>query len=154
MKNVTLSAPFFPFHPRALRWRLLAVALLGLVLAARALADSLGQGGFWGWLSTSFSLFLVGGLVFFYTRLRPRPDWGVRLLPTALSISLPLRGELTLPWKQVSKVSVLRKGKYLQVSLATGPYFLIPRAMFESKKVFFDMVQAIEERAPRPPFDA
>ena len=130
------------------------MAIAGVVLSAKSLADALSAAGFWAWLSTAMSGSLVAGLLFFYTRLRPRPDWGVRVLPLSLAISLPLRGELALPWTQVSKVEVLKKGKYLQVALKAGHYFLIPRSMFESKEAFHAMVQAVEERAPQAKFDA
>lgn len=148
------TVQFFPFHPKSLRWRLFVMALLGVLVGAKSFADGLTVGGFWVWASACLCMTLVAVLVYFYTRLRPRADWGVRIHSRALEISFPLQGELVLPWTQVQRVALVKKRSYLQVSVKPGDSFLIPRSMFDSQALFESMASAVEEKAPKQPFDA
>ena len=146
---------FIPFDPRAAR-SLLTLGVLGCAAAtAWALYDAASAMR----LAEARAGISAGLLLaFFYVRhrLRPREGWGVFFTPEALVVARPLSGDVAaVPWANVRGVA--RAGKrrdVLVVLLDEDRRVLLPRHLFPSAQAFDELVAAVEERSPKPHFDA
>ena len=136
---------------------LLAGALLALVLTALAMARAFS--GAEPKVQAEARAGLCAGLMlaFFYVRfrLRPRAGWGVSLLPLTLVVSRPLSGQWESAWSRVREVR--RAGArrdLLWVLFEDERRWVVPRQLFPDLAAFEAMASAVEERAPRPAYDA
>ena len=148
---------FFPYDPRRVRWALVGCASLSALLAAWTLGRAWASGG--QPLDFVRGGLLVALLVAFgwsVWRIRARGGWGVRIHAMGLTISRPLSGEpWELVWSQISGIA--REGAHRErLALLVRPEgkLLLPRRLFGSNEAFEALWRALEDRVPRPQFDA
>lgn len=152
-----MAASFFPFHPRRLRTLLAGGAVVALALGAWAGARSLT--GAEPLVQAEARAGLCAGLmlafIYVWYRLRPRPGWGVSLLPLTLVISRPLSGQWESAWSRVREVR--RTGSRrdsLLVLFEDERRWVVPGQLFPDAASFEEMARAVEERVPRGSHDA
>jgi hypothetical protein len=151
-----VSARFFAFRPRGLRRALFAAAVLAVVLSAWALARGLRGVEHFGTLRALVLAALAVGFGVGWVRLRPRPDFGIRLDIAGIDVSRPWgTHSLHIPWTHVGETRTeKRPWKRLVVEVRPEGQLLIAELLVGSKSTFADLVRALEERAPRAPGDA
>ncbi|MHB8873637.1 MAG: hypothetical protein ACYC8T_08120 [Myxococcaceae bacterium] len=149
------EARFFPFNPKGTRLMLAAAAAGCLATTAWALYG-LGGGGTLAEARAGIAAGLLLAFLYVRYRLRPREGWGVLLTPAELVVARPLSGDpAQLPWSSLAKVARSGKKREVLVLLLDGDRrLLLPRHLFPSAKAFEEVCAAVEERAPRPRFDA
>jgi hypothetical protein len=152
------SSPAFRFHPFNPRRARLALALGMAVcagMAAWAVRNATQGSEPWAMARAGVALGLLLAFLVVWVRLRPRPGWGLVLAHTGFALSPPFRGEpLQVPWDEVRRV--LRAGRRRQVlvlELSEGR-LLLPSHLFASPRAFEAAAGELEERLPRPAFDA
>jgi hypothetical protein len=91
-----------------------------------------------------------------WVRLRPRPDFGIRLDAAGIEVSRPWgTRSLHIPWTHVGATRTERRPwKHLVLEVRPEGQLLIAELLVGSRAVFQDLVRALDERAPRPPGDA
>lgn len=146
---------FFAYHPRF--WRLLlALGAAGsLVLTAWAMASAVRSGAPLEFARAGISGGLVLAMLTVHHRLRPRPEWGVRVTPLTVTVSRPTTGTIEVPWSSVTDVR--RAGdKRDTVVLFVGEEkrVLISAHLFASKQEFEALAAAIDEVRPATLHDA
>jgi hypothetical protein len=151
-----VSVRFFAFRPRGLRRALFAAAALAVVLSAWALAGGLKGAERFGTLRSLVLAGLAVGFGIGWLRLRPRPDFGLRLDAAGLVVSRPwARRSVQIPWTHVGVVRVERlPWKRLVLEVRPEGQLLIAEALVGSPEAFQDLVRALGEQAPKPPGDA
>ena len=146
---------FFPYHPRRFRLWLFAglvasVALTGWALSGVSETDAPREV-----LRAGLSLGLVGGFGLWLWRLRPRENWGVRLMPDAVLVSRPRSGVIEVRWSDVRELRRLgEKRDTLALWLDDTHRVLVPAHLFARREDFETLVHRIEDRMPAPRYDA
>lgn len=98
---------------------------------------------------------LVLAMMTVLIKLRPREGWGVKVGPTALLVSRPTQGQLEVPWSSVREVRrVGTQRSTLALILGDDGRVLLPSHLFATRRQFEAVATAIEERLPRPRWDA
>lgn len=146
---------FFAYHPRTWRVLLSLGAAGSLVLTAWAMASAVRSGASLEYARAGISAGLVLAMLTVHHRLRPRPDWGVRVTPLTITVSRPTSGVIEVPWSAVTDVR--RAGdKRDTVVLFVGEEkrVLVSQHLFPSKAEFEALAAAIDELRPTPPHDA
>jgi hypothetical protein len=150
-----MTKDFFPYHPLKLR-AVLAFAVVGCVaLLAWSLSSAVRTGEPQEVARAGLCLGLLLAMAYVLTRLAPREGWGVKLSPTALTVSKPIEGVMEIPWSTLKEVQ--RSGKrHDTLMLFVGDHrrILVPRHLFARTADFEQLVAAIEERMPPPQHDA
>lgn len=153
MRDVSRSNDYFPFHPRFIRWGTLVCAMAAVLCAAWALAGGLGLSA---GIRTGCDLLLGAGFLYAFTRLTPRPGWGVELGSSAVRISRPLVGEAaSIPWEAIAYARRLgpRKGRLMLVLDPAPGKVILPRRLFLPGD-FEALCEAVCARKPPPRADA
>lgn len=151
-----MSVRFFAFRPRGLRRALFGAAALAVVLSAWALASGLRGAERFGTLRAGLLAGLAVGFGVGWVRLRPRPDFGIRLDLAGIVVSRPWsRHSLHIPWTHVGHTRTERlPWPRLVLEVRPEGQLLIAEALVGSKEAFLDLVRALGEQAPKPPGDA
>lgn len=145
---------FFGYHPR--RWRLLlAVGAAGsLVLTAWAMASAARSGAPLEYARAGISGGLVLAMLTVHLKLRPRPDWGVRVTALSLTVSRPTKGVIEIPWSAVKDIR--RSGEDREtviIFVGEDKRVLVSRHLFASKEEFEALAAMIDEQRPTTPHD-
>ncbi len=146
---------FFAYHPR--RWRLLlALGAAGsLVLTAWAMASAMRSGAPLEFARAGLSGGLVLAMLTVHLRLRPRPEWGVRVTPVALTVSRPTKGVIEIPWSAVKDIR--RSGSEREtvvIFVGEDKRVLVSQHLFASKAEFEALAASIDEQRPSTLHDA
>jgi hypothetical protein len=152
----TVSVRFFAFRPRGLRRALVAAAALAVVLSAWALASGVRGAERLGTLRALLLAVLAVGFGVGWVRLRPRPDFGIRLDTAGIDVSRPWgTRSLHIPWTHLGATRTERR-PWMRLVLELRPdgQVLIAERLLGSREAFLDLARALEERAVRPPTDA
>ena len=135
---------------------MLALGAAGsLVLTAWAMASAVRSGAALEFARAGISGGLVLAMLTVHHKLRPRPEWGVRVTPLTVTVSRPTTGTIEVPWSSVTDVR--RAGdKRDTVVLFVGEEkrVLISAHLFPSKQEFEALAAAIDEQRPSSPHDA
>jgi hypothetical protein len=151
-----VSSRFFAFRPRGLRRALFVAAAVAVVLSAWALARGLRGVERLGTVRAVVLAVLAVGFGVGWVRLRPRPDFGIRLDIAGIDVSRPWgTRSLHIPWTHLGVTRTeSRPWKRLVLEVRPEGQVLIAELLVGSRAVFEDLVRALDERAPRPPGDA
>jgi hypothetical protein len=151
-----VSVRFFAFRPRGLRRALFAASALAVVLSAWALAGGVKGAERLGTVRALLLGALAVGFGVGWVRLRPRPDFGIRLDAAGLEVSRPWgRRSLHIPWTHVGATRTeTRPWTRLVLEVRPEGQLLIAQLLVGSRAQFLDLVRALDERASRPPTDA
>lgn len=146
---------FFAYHPR--KWRLLlALGAAGsLVLTAWAMASAVRSGAPLEFARAGISAGLVLAMLTVHLKLRPRPDWGVRVTAVALAVSRATQGVIEIPWSAVKDVR--RSGadrETVVIFVGEDKRVLVSRHLFPSKAEFEALASTIDELRPPTLHDA
>lgn len=146
---------FFAYHPR--KWRLLlAVGAAGsLVLTAWAMASAVRSGAPLEFARAGISGGLVLAMLTVHLKLRPRPDWGVRVTPVAVTVSRPTTGTIEIPWSAVKDIR--RSGEDREtviIFVGEDKRVMVSRHLFPSKDEFEALAAMIDEQRPSTLHDA
>src|SRR4051812_13361889 len=134
---MTAARDFFAYHPR--RWRLVLslAAAAALVLTAWALASAVKSGTALEFARAGISGGLVLAMLYIHLKLRPRPEWGVKVTPVVLVVSRPTQGQIEIPWSAVKEVR--RSGaerETIVIFVGEDKRVLVSRHLFASKDEF------------------
>jgi hypothetical protein len=151
-----MSAPnFVPYNPRRFHLSLLLASLAAIALIAWAVRGVTTGSEPTGAIRAGVGMGFLLAFASIGFRLRPREGWGVRIQPSALTVSGPLKGERMIPWSDVRMVERLgKKRDTLVIFLKSDVRVLVPRHLFDSARTFETLASAIEDRAPSPRYDA
>lgn len=146
---------FFAYHPRFWRLLLSLGAAGSLVLTAWAMAGAVHTGAPLEFARAGLSFGLVLAMLTVHHRLRPRPDWGVRVTPLALTVSRPSTGTIEIPWSAVTDVRRAgTKRDTVVIFVGEEKRVLVAQHLFPSKAEFEAVAAAIDEQRPATPHDA
>ena len=146
---------FFAYHPR--KWRLLLAcgAAGSLVLTAWAMASAVRSGATLEFARAGISGGLVLAMLTVHLKLRPRPEWGVQVTPTALNVSRPTTGTIEIPWSAVKDIRRIGADREtVAIFVAEDKRVLVSRHLFASKEDFEALAAAIDEQRPATLHDA
>jgi hypothetical protein len=151
-----VNVRFFAFRPRGLRRALFVAAVLAVVLSAWALASGLRGAERLGTVRAVLLGALAVGFGVGWVRLRPRPDFGIRLDTAGIEVSRPWgTRSLHIPWTHLGATRTeTRPWRRLVLEVRPEGQLLIAELLVGSRAVFQDLVRALDEHAPRPPGDA
>ena len=146
---------FFAYHPRTWRLLLAAGAAGSLVLTAWAMASAVRTGAPLEFARAGLSGGLVLAMLTVHLKLRPRPEWGVRVTAVAMTVSRPTTGTIEIPWSAVKDIR--RSGAEREtviIFVGEDKRVLVSQHLFSSKEEFEAMASAIDEQRPATVHDA
>ncbi len=145
---------FHPYDPRPMRRLLLGAACLSAIVAAWALANAVHGAERLAFARAGVALGLLLTAAVLHFKLRPRPNWGVKVGGTALSVSRPLKGEIPLAWSMVREVRRSNRRDSVVLWLTDDRRIVIGRHLFASPESFEAVARSLEEHGPQSPYDA
>ncbi len=146
---------FFAYHPKKWRLALAIAAASSLVLTAWAMASAVRGGAPLEFARAGISAGLVLAMLTVHLKLRPRPDWGVRVTPTALTVSRPSAGKIEIPWSGVKDIQRIGADREtVAIFVGEDKRVLVSRHLFSSKAEFEALAAMIDEQRPPTLHDA
>lgn len=146
---------FFAYHPR--QWRLwLALAAAGsLILTAWAMASAVRSGAPLEFARAGLSGGLVLAMLTVHHRLRPKPEWGVKVTPVTLTVSRPTTGTIEIPWSAVKDIRRSgTKRETVIIFVGEAKRVMIAAHLFPSRSEFEALASAIDDQRPSSGHDA
>lgn len=150
-----MTRSFYPYHPLKLRGLLAVAALVAVALAAWAVQTAVSTGQPLEWARAGLCLGLVLAMTYVFTKLAPKPEWGVSLQPTTLTVSRPINGSIELPWSAIREVRRMGPRRdTIVLFMNDDRRVLIAQHLFAGPAMFEALAAAIDERLPNVSYDA